>query len=83
MNMDRNKKAKLLSKIFLCKQQLKSLSPKIETSKVTNDLYNKILIEKAICEKKLKEKKENYFLKNIKKLFNPQKRLICDYFQGN
>ncbi len=62
--------------------QLAKLKEHIDKSEVCSDLYNKVLIEKAILKKQLQDLQRNTFLDMIKGII-PQKkeRLICDYFK--
>ena len=78
--MDNTEQTKLISKIFLCKRQLQNLEPAIKISANSNQLYNKILIEKAVYQKKLEVTKQNRILSFFRHLFKCKKHLICDYF---
>ena len=51
--MKTTKKQKIIADIFRKKQQLEKLKPYIGVSKMSNDFYNKILIEKAVLAKHL------------------------------
>ena len=62
--------------------QLSKLSEHIDKSVVCADLYNKILIEKAILKKELDELQNKSIINRIKHLLPRQEKLICDYFKG-
>lgn len=62
--------------------QLKNLENKVDVSCVCSDLYNKIVIEKAVLKKDLDSLDSKMsFLDGIKKIMPRKKRLICDYFR--
>ena len=82
MNVSRQIQLKHL--IAKCGDQLKKLQPHLDFSDVTNIVYNKILIEKAIYKAELKEVKPSFFrklLKSVKNLNQSSKYYICDYFK--
>lgn len=62
--------------------QLAKLRLHVDKSTVCSDLYNKVVLEKAILNKELKDSEEGKFLCKIKKLVPRKKTLICDYFKG-
>lgn len=62
--------------------QLEKLKPHVDKSTVCSDLYNKVVLEKAILNKELQDFDNNDFLMGIKKLIPHKKTLICDYFRG-
>ncbi len=66
--------------ILKYKNELDALLPNVSKSEVTFQLYNSILIKKAILVDKLKHKKQNFFSKIIKKVNLKKEKLICDYF---
>lgn len=76
-------KKELLASIREKEIQLAKLRNHIDKSDVCSDLYNKILIEKAILKKQLEDSEKNTFINKIKNLV-PRKneKLICDYFNG-
>lgn len=61
--------------------QLAKLKEHSNKSSICFDLYNKIILEKAILKKELQDSKKNIFVNNIKNLFPGKKTLICDYFR--
>lgn len=62
--------------------QLMKLKAHVDKSSVCSDLYNKVVLEKAILNKELQDINNNNLIENFKKLLPRKKRLICDYFRG-
>ena len=76
-------KKELIASIAQKESQLSKLKEHINKSEVCSDLYNKILIEKAILKKQLDDLKNNTIVNRIKHLIPRRgERLICDYFNG-
>jgi hypothetical protein len=61
--------------------QLARLKTHVDKSATCSDLYNKVVLEKAILNKELKDVDGNKFLSKIKKIIPHKKTLICDYFK--
>ncbi len=61
--------------------QLSKLQEHIDKSEVCSDLYNKVIIEKAIMAKQLEDLQNSSIISRIKHLFPCRKNLICDYFR--
>ena len=61
--------------------QLAKLKEHIEKSSICSDLYNKVVLEKAILKKELEDLKKNKIVINIKNFLPRKKTLICDYFK--
>ena len=61
--------------------QLSKLREHIDKSEVCSDIYNKILVEKAVLAKQLEDLKNKSLINRIKHLLPKQEKLICDYFQ--
>lgn len=76
-------KREIISSIQQKELQLEKLKPHIEKSEICSDLYNKVLIEKAILKKQLDDLKNNTIVNRIKHLLPHKEKLICDYFKGN
>lgn len=83
IGMKTSKKQKIIAEIFQKKQQLEKLKPQIATSKLSNDFYNKILIEKAVLKKQLDTVSKTKISKLFDKIFKPKSKLICDYFKDS
>ena len=75
-------KKELIQSIKEKETQLLKLKAHVEKSSICSDLYNKVVLEKAILKKELEMMEENKFLKKIKSLIPRKKKLICDYFKN-
>ena len=75
------KRENIISSIKDKEIQLSKLKEHIDKSEVCSDLYNKILIEKAILMKQLEDLKNKSIINRIKHLLPKQEKLICDYFK--
>lgn len=81
--MKKQKKVKDLKDSIKEKEiQLLKLKAHVDKSTVCSDLYNKVVLEKAIINKELQDIDNDNFLNNIKKLMPRKKTLICDYFKN-
>lgn len=74
------KKAKIVSKILTCKEQIDNLYPNIDKCESILNLYNKKIIEKAVLSKELETFDNNFVLKLVKKISSKKEKLISDYF---
>ena len=74
-------KREILSSIREKEVQLSKLREHIDKSEVCSDLYNKILIEKAILKQQLDDIQNKSLVNRIKHLLPRQEKLICDYFR--
>ncbi len=74
-------KRELIKSIKEKEIQLAKLKEHIDKSSVCSDLYNKVVLEKAILKKELENLDKNSFLDGIKNLIPRKKVLICDYFK--
>ena len=61
--------------------QLAKLKPHVEKSSVCSELYNKVVLEKAILKKELEDARKNNIIEGFKNLIPRRKTLICDYFK--
>lgn len=61
--------------------QLSKLEQHIDKSKTCSEVYNNVLLEKAILKKELQDSSKNKFTEKIKQLIPRKKTLICDYFK--
>lgn len=61
--------------------QLEKLTTHVEKSTVCSDLYNKVVLEKAVLNKELQDLEKDNFFSNMKKIIPRKKTLICDYFK--
>ena len=61
--------------------QLAKLKEHIDKSSICSDLYNKVVLEKAILKKELEDSKKNKIVINLRNFLPRKKTLICDYFK--
>ena len=73
-------KQQLKKQIALTELKLKQLSQHCSTTEVCEELYNSLILEKAVLKKKLEHLEKNKVIEKIKKLVPRRKKLICDYF---
>lgn len=74
-------KKELIQSIKEKEIQLAKLKEHVDKSSVCSDLYNKVVLEKAILKKELENSKKNTFMQRIINLVPRKKTLICDYFK--
>ena len=60
--------------------QIKKLDLHATDSEVCEDLYNSLIIKKAVMKKQLEELEKNPLIERLKKILPRKKNLICDYF---
>ena len=79
-----NKKDSIKKQIFQIELQLKKVMHNYTDTDVCNELYNSLVLQKAILKKELENADKNVFVENLKKFVpkikNKKKNLICDYF---
>lgn len=75
-------KRELIKTIKEKEVQLSKLKAHVNKSSVCSDLYNKVVLEKAILKKQLEEMEQNSFVKRIQSMIPRKKTLICDYFKN-
>ncbi len=75
-------KKELIKTIKEKEVQLSKLKAHIDKSSVCSELYNKVVLEKAILKKELEKLEQNTFVKRLKSLLPRKKTLICDYFKN-
>ena len=75
-----NNKNQLKKRIAQTELQIKKLNTHASTSEVCEDLYNSLILQKAVLKKQLEELEKKPLLEKIKKLMPRKKKLICDYF---
>lgn len=74
-------KKELIKSIKEKEKQLAKLKAHIDKSYICSELYNKVVLEKAILKKELDELEKNKFAEKVRFLFPRKKTLICDYFK--
>ena len=75
-------KDKLIQSIREKEIQMKRLAPLIDKNPVCSNLFNKVLIEKAVLRKQLDEITNNTFFGRVKRFLPKDQTLICDYFKS-
>ena len=75
------KKHQLKKQIFQKELQIKRLHLHHSTSEVCEQLYNSLILEKAILKKELEELEKKPLLEKIKNCFSKKEKLICYYFK--
>lgn len=75
-----NTKNQLKKRIAQAELQIKKLNLHTSTSEVCEDLYNSLILQKAVLKKELEELEKNPIVEKIKKLVPRKEKLICDYF---
>ena len=74
-------KNQLKKQILQKELQIKKLHLHHSSTEFCNQLYNTLILEKAILKKELENLEKNCILEKIKKTFSPKKTLICDYWE--
>lgn len=77
-----NEKEQLQKRIQQTELQIKKLNLNMNSSEVCEDLYNSLIIQKAVLKKQLKDVSKNPVIEGIKKFIPHREKLICDYFKG-
>ena len=75
-----NNKQQLIKKIRQTELQLKKLNLQSCSSDVCEDLYNSLILQKAVLKKQLDDLNKNVIVEKIKKVLPRREKLICDYF---
>jgi len=73
-------KKELIKSIKEKEIQLAKLAAHIDKSYICSELYNKVVIEKAILKKQLDDMNRNKFAEKVIRLFPRRRMRICDYF---
>lgn len=76
----KNNKLQIKKRIQQTELQIKKLSQNCTNSEVCEDLYNSLIIQKAVLKKQLDDLNKNPIIENVKKLIPHKEKLICDYF---
>lgn len=75
-----NNKEQLKKQIKQTELQIRKLTLHATNSDVCEDLYNSLILKKAILKKQLENLEKNPIVEKIKKLVPHKEKLICDYF---
>lgn len=74
-------KKELVKSIKEKEEQLAKLKEHVDRSVICSELYNKVVLEKAILKKQLDDLEKNKFADKVRYLFPIKKTRICDYFK--
>lgn len=74
-------KRELIKSIREKEIQLAKLKEHVDKSTICSDLYNKVVLEKAILKKQLEDLNKSNLFDGIKNIIPHKKTLICDYFK--
>lgn len=77
-----NNKQRIKKKIQQKELQIKKLHLHQSSNEVCNQLYNTLILEKAILKKELQELDKNPVVEAVKRIIPKREKLICDYFNG-
>lgn len=75
-----NDKQQLKKQIYQTELQIKKLDLHASDSEICCDLYNSLILQKAIMKKQLEELEKNPVLEKFKQMIPRKEKLICDYF---
>ena len=73
-------KQQLKKRIAQTELQIKKLNLHSSNSEVCEDLYNSLILQKAIMKKQLEDLDKNPLVEKIKRIIPKKEKLICDYF---
>ena len=76
-----NNKQQIKKKILQKELQIKQLHLHQSSSEVCNQLYNTLILEKAILKKELQDLEKNPVVEAVKRIIPKREKLICDYFK--
>lgn len=76
------KKNQLKKLIHQKELEIKKLHLHQTSNLIIDELYNSLILEKAILKKELEALERNKFLEKVKQLFSKKEKLICDYFKS-
>ena len=77
-----NTKQQLIKRIKEKELQIKKLDYHKSSSDVCNQLYNTLVLEKAILKNELEMINKNPIIEAIKHIKPKKEKLICDYFNN-
>lgn len=73
-------KQQLKKQIYQTELRIKKLDLHASDSEICSDLYNSLILQKAIMKKQLEELEKNPVVEKFKQLLPRKEKLICDYF---
>ncbi len=74
-------KHQLKKQILQKELQIKKIHLHQSSTDFCNQLYNTLILEKAILKKELENLEKNHFVEIIKNVLPSKKKLICDYWK--
>lgn len=75
-----NNKEFLKKQIEQTELQIKKLNYHASTNELCEELYNSLILKKAVLKKELEEVSKNPLIEKVKKVLPRREKLICDYF---
>lgn len=75
-----NNKDQIKKRIQQTELQLKKLTLHTTSSEVCENLYNSLILQKAILKKELENLEKNQLIETFKRMIPKKEKLICDYF---
>lgn len=75
-----NNKAILKKQIQQVELQIKKLDQQVSKTELCDELYNSLILKKAVLKKELENMEKNPFVEKIRTLLPRKEKLICDYF---
>ena len=75
-----NNKQLLKKQIQQTELQIKRLIVNSNGNEVCEDLFNSLILKKAVLKKQLQNLEKNPIVEGIKKIVPHKEKLICDYF---
>ena len=78
-----NNKQLIKKRIQQKELQIKKLHIHQSSSEVCDQLYNTLILEKAILKKELDNLEKNPIIEAVKRIIPKKEKLICDYFNAD
>ena len=75
-----NSKEQLKKQINHIELQIKRLQAHSNGTDICEDLYNSLILQKAVLKKQLENLNKNPLVESVKRLVPHKEKLICDYF---
>lgn len=75
-----NNKQLLEKQIRQTELQIKKMIANPNKSEICEDLFNSLILKKAVLKKQLQNLEKNPLIEGIKKIVPRKEKLICDYF---
>jgi hypothetical protein len=75
-----NSKDLLKKQIHYTELQIKRLQANSNSTDICEDLYNSLILKKAVLKKQLENLNRNPIIEGVKRLVPRKEKLICDYF---